>query len=76
MPTPPTDPLVTALLAAYSGTRLVGSGMGQCARLSSVIAAARKLTVAVRADNCEPSSAVDYATERLEKALAAADGAR
>jgi len=84
-----TDPLVAALSAAAGGLPPVNGHAPLAvdvmrasrrkrdaeARLSAVLAAARGLAQAVRADNGEPSSAVDFATEQLERALAAADGA-
>ena len=83
------DPLVAALSAAAGGLPPVNGHAPLAvdvmrasrrkrdaeARLSAVLAAARGLAQAVRADNGEPSSAVDFATEQLERALAAADGA-
>ena len=47
----------------------------KAARLSAVIAAARALVATVRSERDELSSAVDWATEKLETTLAAADGA-
>lgn len=86
-----TDPLVTALIAAAVADCRAGEGVidpqgdmvraeralaDAAQRLSAVLAAARALTAAIRDDDSEPSSTVEWRTEQLERALAAADGAR
>ena len=73
----PIDPLVYEVVEAAVDVHSYTDAGAVAAqrRLSAVIAAARALVATVRSERDELSSAVDWATEKLETTLAAADGA-